>query len=176
MSSVLWCDSSYWDYISQPQKDLIREGSYLYQQIFSDGKYSFIDYSFIVFPFAKAFEGFLKQVFFEARLIRQEEYYSDHIRLGRLLSPHLVYKLEGNSLYLQISSRYSRELADQIWLTWKSCRNELFHYYPHNVKSLTLVDAKERIDQIVVTMTQVFKWILLKNCKSPNIAPQEPLH
>ncbi|MEK7523241.1 MAG: hypothetical protein AAB569_06655, partial [Patescibacteria group bacterium] len=55
--------SAFWSYLSQGQKDLLEEGLYLMDDIIRDHAYQFKDYSFLVFPFAKAYEGFLKQIF-----------------------------------------------------------------------------------------------------------------
>lgn len=151
---------SYWDYLSANQKDLIREGGYLYQEVFMDGKYTFSDYSFIVFPFAKCLEGFLKKIFFSVGFINEKEYQSTHLRLGKLLSPE-YFPLNGRkTIYQLISERYSRELAIKVWNVWKKCRNEIFHYFPHNDKKITLAESKEMIDQIqqiMITLVNVVK-------------------
>lgn len=170
-------NSSYWDYLSPHQRDLIREGSYIYQEIFADGRYNFQDYSFIVFPFAKAFEGFIKQFLLDVHLITESQYNSDHIRVGRLLSPdtnHFVYE---DSVYQKLAHMIGKDAADMIWTTWKYCRNQVFHYYPHNSKSLSLNEAKERIHLTLSTITTCYN--LLKHIKSertPDIAYQDLLN
>jgi len=148
--------SHYWDYLSPHQRDLIREGSYIYQEIFSDGKYNFQDYSFLVFPFAKAFEGFIKQFLLDISFISYQQYNSDHIRIGRLLCPELASPMHGESIYSKLVNLFSKDFADMIWTTWKFCRNQVFHYYPHNSKSLDLNGAKERIHMILTTMSSCY--------------------
>ncbi len=168
--------TSYWDYLSPHQRDLIREGSYIYQEIFADGRYNFQDYSFIVFPFAKAFEGFIKQFLLDVHLITESQYNSDHIRVGRLLSPETHYMYE-DSIYQKLAQMIGRDAADMIWTTWKYCRNQVFHYYPHNNKSLSLNEAKERIHLTLSTITTCYN--LLKHIKSKNsldIAYQDRLN
>lgn len=158
--------SSYWDYLSPHQRDLIREGSYIYQEIFSDGSYNFQDYSFVVFPFAKAFEGFIKQFLLDIHLINRQQYNSDHIRVGKLLSPETGHYMHNDSIYNQLSNIIGKDAADTIWITWKYCRNQVFHYYPHNSKSLTLNEAKERIHLVLSTIStcyNVLKQIHVKN-------------
>lgn len=155
---------SYWDYLSPHQRDLIREGSYIYQEIFSDGRYNFQDYSFIVFPFAKAFEGFIKQFLLDIGLISNQQYNSDHIRVGKLLSPESSHYVRDDSIYSHLVHNTGKDAADMIWMTWKYCRNQVFHYYPHNNKSLSLIEAKERIHLIISTITTCHN--LLKNLKS----------
>lgn len=153
---------SYWDYLSPHQRDLLREGSYLYQEIFKDGKYNFQDYSFLVFPFAKAFEGFIKQYLLDIGVISDIQYRSDHIRIGKLLSPEFNNKYQkDDSIYSLLVQIVGKDLCDMIWMTWKYCRNQVFHYYPHNNKSLSLNEAKERIDLIVSTLTTCYKSLLV---------------
>ena len=48
------------------------------------------DYSYLVFPYAKLYEGFLKDIFLSAEIISQTEYVSDHFRIGKALSPSMV--------------------------------------------------------------------------------------
>ena len=83
-------ESQFWLYLSQGQKDLLDEGLYLMNDIIRDHAYQFKDYSFLVFPFAKAYEGFLKQIFRDKKLISRLDYISDHLRLGQLMSPNLI--------------------------------------------------------------------------------------
>ena len=141
-----------WEYLSQTQKDLIDEGQYLMNEVIQDHAYRFKDYSFLIFPFAKSYEGFLKQLFKDVGFISHLDYISDHLRLGKLLSPHLIMKLGDKSLYEKIRLDGSRELAETIWKTWKLGRNEIFHYFPHNVRAVTFDEANRTVGNILETM------------------------
>ncbi len=141
-----------WEYLSHNQQDLLLQGEYLLNNIAEDKKYNFKDYSFLVFPFAKAYEGFLKQLFLDVKFISRLDYISNHFRLGKVMSPNLIQKLGERSVYQKILNFSGQELADEIWETWKIGRNEVFHYFPHNLKSLTLSEADTIIEQIVSTM------------------------
>lgn len=145
-------DTYLWKYISKGQKDLLEQGQYLLEDVIKHGKYNFTDYSFLVFPFAKAYEGFLKQIFFDVGFISHLDYVSDHFRLGKVLSANLVQKLGERSVYHKIVAHSGAELAENIWTTWKKCRNEVFHYFPHNLRSLTIGEAEEIINRIMETM------------------------
>jgi hypothetical protein len=158
----------FWHYLSVPQQDLLIEGDYLKDQIIEDSEYSFKDYSFLVFPFAKAYEGFLKQVFLDVKFISHLDYISNHFRLGKMLSPFLVKQLGQRSLYTQITRVSSRQFAESIWHTWKIHRNEIFHYYPHNVKAITFSEADSITKEITTTMKVVYRKLLL------TIAPNPP--
>jgi len=145
-------DSYLWKYMSKGQRDLIEEGRYLLEDVIKHGKYQFRDYSFLVFPYAKAYEGFLKQILLDTNFISRLDYISDHFRLGKVLSKNLVRKLGDKSVYQKLCDNSGCELADDIWETWKKCRNEVFHYFPHNVRSLSLPEAEQIIAKIMKTM------------------------
>ncbi len=149
--------TAFWHYLSPNQKDLILEGQYLMNDVIRQQKYHFKDYSFIIFPFAKAYEGFLKQLFKDTGLISHLDYINDHLRLGKLLSPALVGRLGERSLYRKIMEKSSKDLADKIWETWKLGRNQIFHYFPHNLKSVTFEEAQKIVNQIIKTMEETYR-------------------
>ncbi len=146
----------FWEYLSQPQKDLLQEGEYLAQNIIKQQTYQFKDYSFLIFPYAKAYEGFLKELFKDIDFISHLDYISDHLRLGKLMSPNLAGRLGERSLYKKIGEKASVELADKIWQTWKGGRNQIFHYFPHNLKAVSFDEAEKIITQIVSTMEEAY--------------------
>ena len=154
-----------WNYFSQTQKDLILEGQYILHDIIKDHAYQFKDYSFMVFPFAKTYEGFLKQLFKDVKFISHLDYISDHLRLGKLLSPHLIAKLGDRSLYQKIVHVSSEELAKEIWTAWKLGRNEVFHYFPHNVRALSFVEAANTIETMLLTMEKAFNQLKMMKVK-----------
>jgi hypothetical protein len=150
-----------WQYFSREQKDLIEEGLYLKDDIVRDNAFQFKDYSFLIFPFAKAYEGFLKQLFKDVKFISHLDYISDHLRLGKLLSPHLITKLGDRSLYLKIINAGGEPLARRIWQAWKIGRNEVFHYFPHNLRAVAYPDAEKIITEILLTMDEAFNQLKL---------------
>ncbi|MCX7997185.1 MAG: hypothetical protein N2691_05555 [Patescibacteria group bacterium] len=151
----------FWNYLSIPQQDLIIEGNYLKDQIINDAEYSFKDYSFLVFPFSKAYEGYLKQIFLDVGFISHLDYVSDHFRVGKMLSPNLREKNGERSIYTQIERSISAEFADEVWSTWKLHRNEILHYYPHNLKAITFQTADYVAKKILQTMQNAYKRLLL---------------
>lgn len=148
--------SLFWQYLSQNQKDLIREGQYLMNDIIKDHAYQFKDYSFLVFPFAKAYEGFLKQLFKDVKFISHLDYISDHLRLGKLMSPNLIGRLGEKSLYKKIKDKAGEELAEKVWNIWRAGRNQIFHYFPHNIKAITFDQANKIIEDILKTMEEAY--------------------
>ena len=136
---------------------LLRDGEFLVEDSLRHHDAPPTDFSYIVFPFAKLFEGFLKKSFLDADIITEKEYKSDHFRIGKVLSPNLVRRLGTSSAYQQISDRYGKELAARIWHTWKEGRNLVFHYFPHNIRSLTRQEAIEMASTITNTMTEIVR-------------------
>lgn len=147
----------FWTYLSQAQKDLILEGEYLMNEIIRDHTHKFKDYSFLIFPYAKAYEGFLKQLFLDVKFISHLDYISDHLRLGKLMSPNLTEKLGDRSLYTKLKENISEELANKIWETWKLGRNQIFHYFPHNLKAVSFEEAEKIIQAVIAAMEEAYQ-------------------
>lgn len=124
----------------------------------------FHDYSFIVFPASKAYEGFLKKLFLDLGFISTEEFYGKHFRIGKALNPSL------DAPYRQKESVYDKivtycggkKLADQLWETWKICRNLLFHWFPEEKRAITFDEAKARVNMIVDSIDASFKECKIK--------------
>lgn len=142
-----------WSYLSPTQRMLAKDGAFLLVDSKRHPDEEPTDYSYLVFPFAKLYEGFLKQLFLDIGIIRPAEYASDHFRLGKALSPHLVGRLRRRSVYLQLSERYGEGLAETLWRAWKNGRNLVFHYFPHNYRALSRAGAEEVIAMLVGAMT-----------------------
>ncbi len=145
--------STLWEYLSATQRQLASDGQLLIEDRGFHPNEKISDYSYLVFPFAKLYEGFLKRIFRDLEIISERDYESTHFRLGKVLSPNLVRRLGGRSAYGAVSRRYGEALADMLWQTWKQGRNLVFHYFPHNVRRLSLKEAIELITMIVNTMT-----------------------
>jgi len=152
----------YWQYLSQNQKDLIIEGEVMINDIIKNHTYRFKDYSFLVFPFAKAYEGFFKQLFKDIGYISHLDYISDHLRLGKLLSPHLIGKLGERSLYKKIGDQVGADFAEEVWSCWKEGRNKIFHYFPHNLRAITFAEAEEIINRLTHTMLSGYEKLYVK--------------
>ena len=121
-------------------------------------KEGFHDYAFIVFPAAKAYEGFLKKLFLDMGFISPEDYYGKHFRVGKALNPSLEKELrEREGVYDKIVQYCGGEdLAGKMWFCWKECRNLLFHWFPNEKNAISLVEAKEKVNLIVETIDSAF--------------------
>lgn len=143
-----------WRYMSETQRLLALDGSLLLEDRKKNPNEKLSDYSYLVFPYAKLYEGFLKRLFLDLRVITEREYQSQHFRLGKVLSPNLISRLRTKSAFGQIQHRFGQELAYSLWNTWKQGRNMVFHYFPHNVRRLSFDEALHTIEMIVSTMTE----------------------
>jgi len=152
MSQLVVENSLLWKYMSPQQERLLKDGELLIDDRALHPSEHLSDYSYLVFPFAKLFEGFLKQWFRDLEIISVRDYQSDHFRIGKVLSPNLVRRLGGRSAYALVEKRYGREIADRLWKTWKEARNLVFHYFPHNYRALSQADATRLVGMIVDTM------------------------
>ena len=155
-----------WQYLSTHQKELIEDGEYLFETARAHSQ-SLHDYSYLIFPYAKAYEGFLKKLFFDLGFIDEQTYRGEHFRIGRSLNPSLEPALRFESMYDKIVGYCGgKDLANELWHTWKRGRNLLFHYFPHNLHKLSFTQAVSMRDTIVSAMEQA-----VEACKIKNIAP-----
>ncbi len=143
-----------WQYLSSAQRELAEDGETLIADRLAHPTERLSDYSYLVFPFAKLYEGFLKQLFLDLRIIQERDYHSDHFRIGKALSPNLAKLLGARSAYAWVSRQYSPELALRLWTTWKEGRNLVFHYFPHNIRRLSFEDAQRVAESIIATMRE----------------------
>ncbi len=150
---VIKRDSLLWGYLSEEVQGLIEDGEIILNfvhQYHEEAEIS--DYSFLVFPFAKAYEGFLKKFFADLNLITKDEYYSDDIRIGRILNPNYIN--EKNNVFEKVcgKSKSGKDVSRKLWHVWKRGRNLVFHYFPHNYRRLGYEEALDIINEIVDVM------------------------
>jgi hypothetical protein len=111
------------------------------------------DYSFIVFPMAKTYEGFLKKVFFDLHLIDRGTYEGRRFRIGRALNPDIRnHQRDEDWLYDDAVEYFGEDVARQLWDVWLVCRNHIFHYWPDGKQELTLDAAEKRLVMMVEVM------------------------
>ncbi|OGM80407.1 hypothetical protein A2434_02100 [Candidatus Woesebacteria bacterium RIFOXYC1_FULL_41_14] len=155
---------SWWGYLGEDIQKLLLTSEFIYNAVESwgaelpGGKEKFHDYSFVLFPAAKAYEGFLKKIFLEMGFITEEDYYGKHFRIGKALNPSLTNELGEQSVYVKIIKHCKgRPLADHLWETWRLCRNVPFHWFPNEKNAITLPEARERIEMIVNAIDEAYR-------------------
>lgn len=166
---------TWWSYVHEDIKELLMQSLLLVEtadeweshisETFGRGsipKERFKDYSFIVFPAAKAYEGFLKKLFLDLDFITSDDYYGKHFRVGKALNPSLEKEIRlREGVYDKIVNYCNgEELAQKMWLCWKEARNLVFHWFPNERNAVSLIEAKDRVMMIIETMDMAFD-----NCK-----------
>jgi hypothetical protein len=155
----------WWHYIEEDLQELLVASEFLANVVRSwggdlpSGSKVFHDYSFIVFPAAKAYEGFLKKVFLDMSFITDEDYRGKRFRIGKALNPFLEKKYrEGESVYDKIVNHCGgKELADTLWEAWTNGRNVVFHWFPDEKRAVPFEEAENKIKQIVNAMDKAFE-------------------
>jgi len=147
-------ESTLWQYLPEEIKGLIEDGETVlaFVQKYKDRE-EISDFSFLVFPFSKAYEGFLKRFLLDTHLIKEEDYYSDDIRIGRILNPGYVREKENVFNRLCDHSQTGEGVPKRLWQVWKRGRNLVFHYFPHNYRKLDYQEALDIINSIVDVMS-----------------------
>lgn len=141
-------------------RDLVKVSYKLFEREEANGD-KWHDYSFIVFPMAKAFEGFLKKLFFDLGLISNKQYTGERFRVGKSLNPHLPKRYQWDWVYGRLITRCGGEETPMLlWESWKKARNRIFHYFPQHQEFITLVEAK----QLLLDISQAMDVALFK-CK-----------
>lgn len=154
----------WWSYLGEDLQKLISTSEFIYTAVESwgadlpGGKREFDDYSFVVFPAAKAYEGFLKKLFLDLKFITEEDYYGKHFRIGKALNPSLPKELRHEGVYDKIVQFcQGHTLADKLWDTWRLSRNLTFHWFPNEKNAITLSEAGERIEMIIGAVDEAFQ-------------------
>jgi len=160
----------WWNYIEEDLQELLVASEFLTNVVKSwgadlpQGKKVFHDYSFIVFPAAKAYEGFLKKVFLDMGFITEEDYHGKRFRIGKALNPFLDNKYRSReSVYDKIVSHCGgKDLGDKLWEAWSSGRNVVFHWFPDEKRAVPFDEAADKIKQIIDAMDSAFEGCRIK--------------
>lgn len=146
----------WWSYLEEDLQELLRTAILLSQDV-SKWTEEFHDYSFVVFPASKAYEGFLKKLFFDLKFISENEYFGKRFRVGKALNPSLDrHRYKNQSVYDKLVGRTNKDLADQLWETWKNCRNLLFHWFPKEKRAISFAESKEKVLQVIESIDAAY--------------------
>jgi hypothetical protein len=150
--------SPLWVYLQDDIRGLVSDGEHLLSLVTEEEK-NVTDFSYLVFSFSKAYEGFLKKLFLDTGVINEKDYYGDDVRIGRILSPN--YRRANLALFDRIclkergsADSSGKDLADRLWSTWHRGRNRVFHYFPHNFRRLGYDEAFEIVMEVCHRMEE----------------------
>lgn len=140
----------WWRYIHEDVRELLKESLVLLERS-AGWRERFHDYAFVVFPAAKAYEGFLKSLFLDLKFITEDDFYGKRFRIGRALNPALDKQYRSQeSIYDRIVDYCGdRGLADTLWETWKNGRNLIFHWFPNERNAIDIQEAQARVEGII---------------------------
>jgi hypothetical protein len=147
----------WWNYLSEDLQESLELSFHLSERS-AEWSNKYHDYSFLVFPAAKAYEGFLKKIFLDMGFITKEDYNGKHFRIGKALNPNLESKYKGDDWVYKKLSKFcgGDELPDRLWRTWKESRNLLFHWFPNEKNVVSHAEAVEKLLMIVGAIDEVF--------------------
>lgn len=147
----------WWGYLEKDLQELVIEAQMLNEEV-ADWERTFTDYSFIVFPAAKAYEGFLKKLFLDLGLISEGDYYGKRFRIGRALNPELRGKARAqHGVYHKLKDYCKGEkIPRKLWHAWKMGRNTLFHWFPEDRNTIDYKEAGETVDMIIDAIDAVY--------------------
>jgi hypothetical protein len=156
---------SWFLFLEHSQQDLVNEAFVLLSREKQSQETPFHDYSFIVFPLAKAYEGFLKKYFFRLGVITERHYKSSHFRIGKSLNPDLPSRYRRDDWIVEKLDQTcphpvgndGEKLSRFLWRTWKQCRNLLFHYFPDHQNFIDLTQAELRVELLTEAMDLALK-------------------
>ena len=139
--------SAWYTYLTPWQRELV-DSSFQLLEIFDapDSVFSLSDYGCVVFPMAKAYEGFLKKYFLDLGFITPELYNSRKFRIGRAFNPDVHQgQRDGFWIYDDVSRACDQQVARELWDAWLQGRNQVFHYFPDEEGRLNLAEAKSKL-------------------------------
>jgi len=87
---------SWWGYLEEDIQELLTQSVILIEVVgrwSKDERSRLHDYSFVAFPIAKAYEGFLKKLFYDLGFINEDDYFGKRFRVGKSLNPSLDRRL-----------------------------------------------------------------------------------
>jgi len=142
------------NHIADIERQLLVQANYLLEREKTQSLHpSMVDYGFLVYPAAKAYEGFLKTFLYRNNLISPEMYQSEHFRIGKALNPDLPYKYrEDGWVWDDLARLYGEDVPARFWSTWRKCRNHVFHFKPDKMRLYTLVEAQIKLELIFSTI------------------------
>lgn len=139
------------------------------ERLLASASGGFHDYSFVIFPFAKVYEGFLKKLLFHIGAIDGHQYRNDRWRVGRALNPQLEKDFRHEESVYDRLVQYcggGKELADSLWAAWRDGRNRIFHFFPNDYRTVSFPEAKEIVAEIEKAMEMAMMQCQIQPSKS----------
>jgi hypothetical protein len=115
-------------------------------------------YSFVVFPMAKAYEGFIKLYLKRSGILHRNDYIDVKFRIGRALNPDISERHKNEWwLYDDLERACGKDTARALWNAWIECRNHVFHFYFDEEIEMPLAEAKKKLTQMSIAMAKAMQ-------------------
>lgn len=153
ITSKSFSDQPWYPFLDPYARDLVELSCSLYSR---EVRLSSVltDYTFVVFPMSKAYEGFLKKYLYSVDLISKQSYYHKQFRIGRSLNPDISRSRQDEWwLYDEVERQCGKATARLLWNAWIDCRNHLFHYFADEHRVVDIAGAKKLLLQLSEAMT-----------------------
>ena len=115
-------------------------------------------YSFVVFPMAKAYEGFIKLYLKKTGILNRSDYIDVKFRIGRALNPDISDRHKDEWwLFDDLERACGKDTARAMWNAWIECRNHVFHFYFDDEIEMDLEEAKNKLIQMNTAMAKAMQ-------------------
>ena len=109
------------------------------------------DFSIVVFPSAKAFEGFIKKLLLAINLITQKEIKEDPYKsIGKIINGEQIQKKI-------LDKKRDRSVLKLLVAQWDFCRNVILHYDLDQPEIINKEEAFKKIEDIYEVMKRCYK-------------------
>ena len=148
MKELVFTQTLWFPLLDENAKRLVMLSEQLYEREIRMHS-SFESYSFVVFPMAKAYEGFIKLYLKETGLLDRPDYSDAKFRIGRALNPDISDRHRDEWwLYDDLEHACGKPTARAVWNAWVECRNHVFHFFFNQEVEMTLEQAKKKLLQM----------------------------
>jgi len=153
----IWQSKELDEFVGTDLLELYLDANRLFSTI-RESETIFSDYSFIVFPLAKVYEGVLKKILVQVNLIKEGELLENpDISINAYFNPI------GNEKIKNVLRDKTRDKAIPfvIYSTYQECRNQILHYDPYRDNRLKTIEDAEyyqrRIIDAIIKAFNTFK-------------------
>ncbi len=155
---VRWKSKEFDEFIGEDLLDLYEDNRSLLQRYSNhhDGTVEeYSDYSFLVLPIAKVYEGTLKKILVDIGVLKESDLTKNpSINVGKYYNP------VGNNKIFELLKDRSRDksVPHVIYSTYQECRNQIFHYDQYRDNRLdSYDDAKFYCKRILYAIEKAYE-------------------
>lgn len=119
------------------------------------GLYDMSDYSFLVLPIAKVYEGVLKRVLVKTKLLKEEDLLNNPIiSVGGYFNP-----VGNNKIFDRLKDKArDKTVPHIIYSTYQECRNNILHYDSYKDNRIKKIeDAEFYVKRIIHAIDKVYE-------------------